>query len=460
MKKKAVIGVIVLVIAVGVILGWTLLKNEKNGVIRYKQEAITKGDIEAMVITTGTLNPVTTVEVGSQVSGKIANIFVDFNSQVKKGEILAELDRSILEQRVEQNQANYLSAMASLEKAKVTLANLQKQYERSLSLFDKNLISFEEKDIAEANYLGAKADLKRAEASVEQAKSQVDSSKVDLGYAIIRSPIDGVVISRDVNVGQTVQASFTAPKLFEIANDLTKMQVECSVDEADIGKVKESQEARFTVDAFPEDTFKGVVRQVRYSPTVTQNVVTYTTIVDVDNPALKLRPGMTATISIITGEAKGVLKIPNAALRFTPTLPPEEMAKIMKDTQEKMMAKRKAEGQTQAQGASPAQQPSQGTAGSGPRMNFAQSGGGAQGLSGMGGGTRGARKPSMVWYLDENGKLNIAFIRPGVTDNAYTEMLRGDLKEGQEVITGLETGTQSAQSSSSQRPPQRMMFVR
>jgi HlyD family secretion protein len=459
MKKKAVIGVIVLVIAVGVILGWTLLKNEKNGVIKYRQEAITKGDIEAMVITTGTLNPVTTVEVGSQVSGKISNIFVDFNSQVKKGEILAELDRSILEQRVEQNQANYLSALASLEKAKVTLANLQRQYERSLSLFGKDLISFEEKDIAEANYLGAKADLQRAEASVEQAKSQLESSKVDLGYAIIRSPIDGVVISRDVNVGQTVQASFTAPKLFEIANDLSKMQVECSVDEADIGKVKESQEARFTVDAFPEDTFKGIVRQVRYSPTVTQNVVTYTTIVDVDNPALKLRPGMTATISIITGEAKGVLRVPNAALRFTPNLPAEEMAKIMKDVQEKMLAKRKAEGQAQGQGAGPTQQPPQGAEGSGPRMNFTQSGGGAQGLPGMGGGTRSGRRPSMVWYLDKDGKLNVAFIRPGVTDNAYSEMLRGDLKEGQQVITGLETSEQSASASSSQRPP-RMMFGR
>jgi HlyD family secretion protein len=459
MKKKAVIGIIVLVIAVGAIVGWTLLKNEKNGVIKYRQEAITKGDIEAMVITTGTLNPVTTVEVGSQVSGKIANIFVDFNSQVKKGEILAELDRSILEQRVEQNQANYLSALASLEKAKVTLANLQRQYERSLSLFGKDLISFEEKDIAEANYLGAKADLQRAEASVEQAKSQLESSKVDLGYAIIHSPIDGVVISRDVNVGQTVQASFTAPKLFEIANDLSKMQVECSVDEADIGKVKESQEARFTVDAFPEDTFKGIVRQVRYSPTVTQNVVTYTTIVDVDNPALKLRPGMTATISIITGEAKGVLRVPNAALRFTPNLPAEEMAKIMKDVQEKMLAKRKAEGQAQGQGAGPTQQPPQGAAGSGPRMNFTQSGGGAQGLPGTGGGTRSGRRPSMVWYLDKDGKLNIAFIRPGVTDNAYSEMLRGDLKEGQQVITGLETSEQSASASSSQRPP-RMMFGR
>jgi HlyD family secretion protein len=456
-KKKIILGIVAVVVVAGAILGWSVLRDHKNGVIRYKQEALTKGDIEALVVTSGTLNPVTTVEVGSQVSGKIANIFVDFNSHVKKGEILAELDRSILEQRVQQNEANYLSAQASLEKAKVTLTNLQKQYERSLSLFEKNLISFEEKDIAEANYLGAKADLQRAEASVEQAKSQLESSRVDLGYAIIRSPIDGVVISRDVNVGQTVQASFQAPKLFEIANDLTKMQVECSVDEADIGKVKEGQQARFTVDAFPEDIFKGVVRQVRYSPTVTQNVVTYTTIVDVDNPALKLRPGMTATISIITGEARDVIRIPNAALRFTPNLPPEEMAKIMKSVQEKLLAKRKAEGQTPGQEASgQSRQQAQGAPGSGPRMNFAPGGARPQGMSGQGG-TRTGRRPSMVWYLGKSGKLEVAFIRPGVTDNTYTEMLRGDLKEGQEIIVGTESGENSSQATNRAR---RMMFMR
>jgi HlyD family secretion protein len=446
-KKKIIFGIVAVVVVAGAILGWSVLRDNKNGVIKYKQEALTKGDIEALVVTSGTLNPVTTVEVGSQVSGKISNIFVDFNSHVKKGEILAELDSSILEQRVQQNQANYQSAVASLEKAKVTLTNLRRQYERSLSLFDKNLISFEEKDIAEANYLGAKADLQRAEASVEQAKSQLESSKVDLGYAIIRSPIDGVVISRDVNVGQTVQASFQAPKLFEIANDLSKMQVECSVDEADIGKVKEGQQARFTVDAFPEDIFRGVVRQVRYSPTVTQNVVTYTTIVDVDNPALKLRPGMTATISIITGEAKDVIRIPNAALRFTPNLPPEEMAKIMKSVQEKILAKRKAEGQAPGQEASgQPQQRAQGAPGGGPRMNFAQ-----------GGGTRTGRRPSMVWYLDKSGKLEVAFIRPGVTDNTYTEMLRGDLKEGQEIIVGMDLGGNTSDAANRAR---RMMFMR
>jgi len=456
MKKKIIFGIIVLVIITGVILGLTVFKDGKNGLVKYRTEKIAKGDLEAVVTTSGTVNPITMVEVGSQVSGKIANLYVDFNSKVTQGQILAELDLSTFQSRVNQNQANYMSARASLEKAKVTLDNLQKQYERALRLFEKELISFEERDISEANYLGAKTDLQRAEASVDQAKSQLESSKLDLSYAIIRSPIDGIVISRNMNVGQTVQASFTAPKIFEIANDLSKMQVECDVDEADVGRIQEAQKVRFTVDAFPNDSFNGIVQQVRYSPTVTQNVVTYTTIVAVDNPGMKLRPGMTATVNIIIGEAKDVLRVPNAALRFTPTLPAEELAKIMKEAGEKMMAQRKAQGgqepSVQAPGSGSGQTPAQGAAGSGARMTFSQGGG----MPGQGAGTR-TRRPSMVWYLDENEKLNIAFIRPGVTDNSYTEILRSDLKEGQEVIIGLQSGqTASSQSGPS---PQRMMFV-
>jgi HlyD family secretion protein len=461
-KKKVIIGIVVLVVVAGAILGWALLKDNKNGTVKYRQEALTKGDIEALVITSGTLNPVTTVEVGSQVSGKISRVNVDFNSQVKEGQILAELDPVPFQTRVDQNQANYLSSQASLEKAKVTLDNLQSKYERSLSLFEKNLISYDEKESAEAAYLGAKSDIQAAEARVEQAKSQLESSKVDLSYTIIRSPIDGLVISRNMNVGQTVQASFQAPKLFDIANDLSKMQVECAVDEADVGKVKEGQKVRFTVDAFPEDTFNGTVNQVRFSPTVTQNVVTYTTIVDVDNPGMKLRPGMTATVSIITGEAKGALRVPNAALRFTPTLTPEQMKKIMEEMGQKMTAQRKAEGgQTgspQAKNAGSPQAKRPAGESSGPRMNFAQGGGmpqGMQGQPGVGGGQRSGRRPSMVWYLGPDGKLNVAYIRTGVTDNSYTEILRSDLKEGQEVIIGTEA-TQAARSSN---PGQMRMFV-
>jgi HlyD family secretion protein len=457
MKKKAISGLVILAVVAGAILGWTMLRNNKNGVPKYRLEKLAKGDIEAVVTTSGTVNPITKVEVGSQVSGKIARIFVDFNSQVKEGQILAELDLSPFESRVKQNEANYLSSQAAVEKARVTLGNLQKQYERSLSLFEKDLISYEEKDLAEANYLGAKTDLQSAGARLEQSKSQLEQSKLDLSYAIIRSPIDGVVISRAMNVGQTVQASFQAPKIFEIANDLAKMQVECDVDEADVGKVKEGQKARFTVDAFPESTFTGAVKQVRFSPTVTTNVVTYTTIVDAENPELKLRPGMTATVQIITGEAKNVLRVPNGALRFTPALPAEELAKLMKEAGERMFAKRKAEGATgQPQEGAPGQgnPGAQGNAPGGVQsMGFPQGGGMAQG---MGGAAGQRRKPTTVWYLDENGKPAVTFIRAGVTDNSYTEVLRGDLKEGQEVILGEQT----VQASSNTRPGGPPMMIR
>jgi HlyD family secretion protein len=458
MKKKVIIGIVAFVVVVGAILGWTMLKDHKNGVPKYRLEKLTKGDIEAVVTTSGTVNPITKVEVGSQVSGKIAKLYVDYNSEVKQGQILAELELLPFESRVKQSEANYSSAKASLEKAKVTLANLQRQYERSLSLFEKDLISFEEKDTAEANYLGAKTDLQAAEARLEQAGSQLEQSKMDLSYAIIRSPIDGVVILRAMNVGQTVQASFTAPKIFEIANDLSKMQVECDVDEADVGKVKEGEAARFTVDAFPDTNFNGTVRQVRFSPTVTQNVVTYTTIVDAENPELKLRPGMTATVTIITGEAKNVLRVPNAALRFTPALPAEEIAKIMKEAGEKMFARHQAEaGAKPAPAGAPAQTPPsvQGSSGGPQGMAFPPGGGMFSGMGGPGGQRK---KPATVWSLDETGKLAVTFIRTGETDNSYTEVLGGDLKEGQEVILGELSAASGTTSSGPGGPP--MMMIR
>jgi len=438
MKKKVVLIVVAAAVIVAAVLVFGALKGRKNGVIKYRTEALAKGDIEALVVTSGTLNPVRLVEVGSQVSGKIDKLYVDFNSQVKEGQVLAELDQDLLKAKIDQNNANYLSAKASLEKARVNADNLQKKYERAKTLFAKNLISFEENEAAEAAYLGAKTDVQSSDARLVQAKSQLDSSRVDLTYATIRSPIDGIVINRLINIGQTVAASFTAPKLFEIANDLSKMQVECAVDEADIGKVKEGQQVRFTVDSFPDETFKGTVNQVRYSPTTTSNVVTYTTIVDVGNPGLKLRPGMTATVSIITGEAKDVLRVPNAALRFTPALPAEELQKIMQEAADKIMAGRRPEGvpaaAADAHQAAPSGQT--GTSGAGERViTFGQGGAPSQG-------TR-MRQPSRVWYQDANGKLQIAFIKPGVADTSFTEVLRSDLKEGQMIIIGLVSSSPS-----------------
>jgi HlyD family secretion protein len=456
MRKKIIIPVAILIVIVGVVLGFTVFKNGKNNKVKYKMEAIAKGDIEALVVSSGTLNPVTMVDVGSQVSGKIAKIYVDFNSPVKQGEIVAELDTSNLETQVQQSEANYKSSLAALDRAKVTLDNLKKKYDRALNLFEKNLISYEDKEAAEAAYLEAKSDVQSSQARLEQTKQQLESSKLNLSYAIIRSPIDGVVISRSVNAGQTVAASFQAPVLFQVANDLTRMQVECSVDEADIGQVKEGQQVKFTVQAYPNDVFKGTVIQVRYSPVTTQNVVTYTTIVGVNNPDLKLRPGMTATVSIVSGEAKNVLRVPNSSLRFTPDLSPEQMQEIMKNMQAKFAAQRSGAAGARPQG--PSSGPQAGSQGVEGRGQEGVSRGQDMLARSQGGGS--GKQPSRVWVQDKDGNLSLVFIRPGVTDNNYTEVKWGDLKEGQMVITGLESGTTQASSQSTQPGGQRrMMFM-
>jgi len=450
MKKKIIlIAVIVVTVTVtGIVLGLTVFNRNNGNNEKYKKEAVDRGNIEALVVTTGTLNPVTIVDVGSQVSGELEKIYVDFNSQVKEGQVIAQLEQSQFLSRVNQDKANYQSAVASLEKAKVTYDNLQKKYERALSLFEKDLMSFEEKETIETNYYGAKADIQSAEARLEQAKSQLETSKVNLTYTIIKSPIDGVVINRNVNVGQTVAASFQAPVLFQIANDLSKMQVECSVDEADIGKVKEEQKVRFTVDAFPDENFNGVVKQVRYSPEVVQNVVTYTTIVDVENPEMKLRPGMTATVSIVTGEARNALRVPNAALRFTPNLSQEEMRDLFMS----MRGNRSSGEEGSGQERQPRQkEDSQGS----QRSSTGQRQFGMRG-SGMSGNQM--RDFARVWIEDENGQLKLVFIRKGVTDNSFTEIVSGNLKEGQLVITG--ENTEGSSRSSSRGGPSMMRMFR
>ncbi|MCD6515906.1 MAG: efflux RND transporter periplasmic adaptor subunit [Candidatus Aminicenantes bacterium] len=411
MKKKIIISSVIGIIAIVVILYFTVFKKGSSNGLVYLKEKVDRGDIEALVDTTGEINPVTIVEVGSQVSGEIAEIYVDFNSAVKKNQIIAKLNPDLFQALVSQREANYLSAQASVKKAEVTLQNAKKQLDRTLELFEKDLVSIEEKENVEANYFNAMADLQQAEASLEQSKSQLESAKVDLSHTIIRSPIDGIVISRDYNVGQTVAASYQAPTLFKIANDLSKMQVECEVDEADIGKVKEGQKVRFTVDAFPNEEFQGMVRQVRYSAVVESNVVTYPTIVDVENPEIKLRPGMTATVSIIVGEARNALRVPNTALRFSPSQ--EVMMEIFAEM-------RKAK---QAQGGGDPQAKENSSGVPSQKMGFV-----------MAQNRRNDR--ASVWIEDENGKLKILFIRTGVTDNVYTEIKSDSLEEGQEVIVG------------------------
>lgn len=459
MKKKVIWIAVVLVVATGAILGLTVFRGGKNGEVKYRKEAVGRGDIEALVVTSGTLNPIEIVDVGAQVSGKVEKLYVDFNSQVTRGQVVAELDQEPLKMKIDQNEANYKSRAASLERAKVTLDQAQKKHERSKALFGKELISIEEMDAAEASYLSAKTDLITAEASLAQAKSTLDLSKVDLSYSVIRAPVDGVVISRKINVGQTVQSSFQAPVLFQIATDLTKMKVECSVDESDIGKVKEGQKARFTVEAYQNETFQGVVQQVRFSPETVQNVVTYTTIVNLENPQKKLFPGMTATVSIIVGEAKDVLRVPNAALRFTPALTQPEMEKMLQEMRDRMMAGRPGqEGQPAGAPTAAGEQARprgegrpQGQAGP---FTAALAQGGAG--SGQAGRTRQQQMPR-VWILGKDGKLSMQFLRTGVTDNSYTEILRSELKEGDEVLIGTESAAASV--STSPQPGMQMMFM-
>jgi HlyD family secretion protein len=457
MKKKIIWIIVVLVIVAGAILGLTVFRNGKNGEIKYKTETLARGDVEALVVTSGTLNPIEIVDVGAQVSGKIEKLYADFNSPVTKGQIVAELDQEPLKMKIDQNEANYKSRMASLERSKVSLSQAEKGYERAKALFAKALLSIEEIEASEAAYLGAKSDLISAEASLAQAKSTLDLSKVDLAYAVIRAPVDGVIITRKVNVGQTLQSNYAAPVLFQVATDLTKMKVECSVDESDIGKVKEGQKVRFTVEAYQNETFNGIVQQVRFSPETVQNVVTYTTIVNVENPEKKLLPGMTATVSIIVGEAKGVLRVSNAALRFTPNLSPEELAKMAQEMRDRMMAQRQAQGgqpgaatpgaATAGAGAQPAGQ-------GGPTMVSRQGGmpGGAEGQAG-----RVRQQAPRVWLLDKDGKLKMSFLRTGVSDTSYSEILRGELKEGDVVITGTETPANRAAANQPQM--NQMMFM-
>jgi len=366
MKKIAILIVILIVIAVA---GYFLLRG-KGQEPQFRTDKVTRGDIEMAVTATGTVNPVTTVLVGTQVSGTLKNIYVDFNSPVKKGQLIAQIDPALVEAQVNQARANLLSAKANVEKAEASQVDSKRTMERNKELLAKNLIAQSDFDTAETNYETAKASVSAAKSQVAQNEAALSSAETNLFYTKIVSPVDGIVVSRNVDVGQTVAASFQTPTLFSIAQDLTKMQIDTNVAEADIGNVKVGEDVEFTVDAYPDITFKGKVWQVRNAPITVQNVVTYDVVIQVNNPELKLKPGMTANVSIIIAIKKDVLKISNAALRFKP-------AEKSKD---------------------PAQQ-----------------------------------KGSAVWIL-EQGKPKRIPISTGISDGSYTELVSGDIKEGEELI--------------------------
>jgi HlyD family secretion protein len=369
MKKIFIAGVVVIVIIAAA--ATFIFFGNKGSEPKYKTEKITKGDIITSVTATGTVNAVTTVLVGTQVSGTIEKIYVDFNSSVKKGQIIAQIDPALFDEQVQQQKANLLAAKANQEKAEATLVDAKRTKERNAELFSKNLIARSDLDTADTNYETSKASVGAAKAQVAQADAALRNAQTNLGYTRIVSPVDGTVVSRNVDVGQTVAASFQTPTLFTIAQDLTKMQIDTSVDEADIGKVKVGQDVEFTVDAYADNTFKGKVGQVRIAPITVQNVVTYDVVITVDNPDVKLKPGMTANVSIIVAEKKDILRVPNAALRLKPS------------------------GMTK---------------------------------------TKQPQKGSAVWIL-ENERLKRLPVTVGIGDGNFTEITKGELKEGQDVIT-------------------------
>ncbi len=384
-----------------------------------------RGRIVAKVTASGTLSALVTVQVGSQVSGRIAELRADFNSPVKKGQLIAKIDPQLFQANVEQQRANLAAALGNLAKAKAQAVDAQRQADRSKALAGMKLIAQADADTAQSNADALAAGVAAAEGQVAQTRAALNSSEVNLAYTDIRSPTNGVVISRSVDVGQTVAASLSAPTLFVIAEDLAKMQVDTSVAEADVGRLKAGMETTFTVDAYPSEAFKGLVRQVRNAPQTVQNVVTYDAVIDVDNPDLKLKPGMTANVTFIYAEKADVLKVPNAALRFKP--PPG------------MLPDAGGGGRTgpRPEGQGAAGRPEGGGAGGGP------------------GGKPSARGPETldrrtVWVL-KGGVPTPVKVRTGISDGSFSEVLEGELEVGAEVIVDA-VGPPSGFAAAMRRP--------
>lgn len=295
--------------------------------IHYKTALVDRGPITAIVTATGTINPVVSVQVGSQVSGKVAQLFADFNSKVARGQILAQIDQKPFKARLSQARAAVKSARGNLAKAKVLAIQRKREFDRMAALRPQAFVSQADVDLAETNYRDASANVEVLQAQLDQAQAVLASAELDLGYTTIYSPVDGIVVSRNVDVGQTLAATFQTPTLFVIAQDLTQMQVNANVSESDVGGVKEGTEANFRVDAYPKQFFDGMVTQVRNAPINIQNVVTYDVVITVRNPELKLKPGMTANVTIVTARKENPLRVPNSALRFRmPNMPTDRKA--------------------------------------------------------------------------------------------------------------------------------------
>lgn len=395
--------------------------------ISFQTVAVTKGNIAAQVTANGTLSARGTILVGAQVSGRVVEIHADFNDQVKKGQIIAKLDASVLQAQIDQVAASYAVAQANISKAQVAVMDADRQLKRQKTLQEQQLIAGATVEAADVAYQTAKAALVAARAQATQAAANLSQAKLNLSYATIYSPVDGIVLSRAVDVGQTVAASLQAPTLFTIAEDLARMQIDTAVSESDVGRLTDSMKATFTVDAFPGKTFDGTVRQVRNAPTTTQGVVTYDAVIDVDNPEKTLRPGMTANVTFVLSQVADTVKIPNAALRFKPS-------------RDQMMALREQLGMGSGSGG----WGGSGRRGSGsggmPPMGASGAQGGPPGPPDAGGAGGGAKRDlgdkKMVWKLVD-GKPKMVMIKPGLTDGSATQMVEGDLQPGDLLITEI-----------------------
>jgi HlyD family secretion protein len=428
MSKRTVIllvaGAAVLVLGLA---GWRWLATRGSQKPQVETAKVERGRIVAKVTATGTLSAIVTVQVGSQVSGRIAALNADFNSEVKKGQLIAKIDPQLFQAAVDQARANLMAASGNLAKAKAQAVDAQRQAERAKALVEKKLIAQADYDTAQATADAAVAAVQAALGSEAQARAALTQANVNLAYTDILSPTNGTVISRNVDVGQTVAASLAAPTIFVIAEDLKKMQVDTSVAEADVGRLEAGMAASFTVDAYPSQIFKGKVRQIRNAPQTVQNVVTYDAVIDVDNPDLRLKPGMTANVTFVYAEKQDVLKVPNAALRFKP--PPG------------VFGDGAGRGGGRGEGGA-----GRGGAGAGGGAQASAEGRPGQGRPG------GAETPDRrtIWLMKGEQPVS-SRVRTGISDGSFTEVVEGDVQAGDVVVTDA-VGPPSGFAAAMRRP--------
>lgn len=421
MKKLHVVAAIA---GLSLVAGaWMYRRADARETPAYRFATVTRGNLESTVSATGTLGAVTTVQVGTQVSGQVSAIYVDFNDKVKKGQLLARIDPTLAQQAV-------ADAEAGLEKMQAQQTQAQQVYDQDKPLFESKYITATEFNTAQANLAVARANVRSAQVTLDKAKQ-------NLGYTNIYSPIDGVIVERDVDVGQTVAASFSAPQLFLIANDLSQMQILAAVDESDIGQIKVGQPVTFTVEAYPTRRFTGTVQQVRLQSKTTDNVVNYTVVINVQNQDGALLPGMTATVSFLTGSADNVLMVPNAAIRFRPTA---DMLAALKQSRAKSRS-------TRDDSTNVINPMASANAGAARRAS------GAAGQSGATTGSAAHPTSALLWHVDSAGKVTATRVHVGLSDGQQTVVQGQGITAGMQVIVGTNTGTTSTPTSAPASSP-------